>query len=381
LREQPVGLRVAARNIRHRESGAATRDFSPGSLLAPAAYFVQHWGWLTIKNDKLREGAMRPKFLFGMVLSVAALAPASMPASAQALYPSQTIKIIVPNPPGGLPDTISRIVGKRLQERMGQPVVIENRAGASGAIGASALLGAPADGYTFLVTDGAFITINPLMIAKLTYNPADVLPVAIIARAPLFLAINPNVPAKDMKELVAYVKANPGKLNYGSIGTGSFHHLSMEALKAALGLDMNHIPYKGSGEMSGALLGGHIDLMFAAYSGLRAGVETKKIMLMAVSAGKRSPIASEVPSVAEFAPGFDLAVIQGILARVGTPPAVVQKVASEIAVIVKEPEVIQQFAIAGIEPAGAGPDEYRAALKNEAARMAQVVKAAGITPQ
>ena len=199
-----------------------------------------------------------------------------MPASAQAPYPSQIIKIIVPNPPGGLPDTISRIVGKQLHERMGQPVVIENRAGASGAIGASALLGAPADGYTFLIADGAFITINPLMIAKLTYNPGDVLPVAVIAKAPLFLAVNPNVPAKDMKELIAYVKANPGKLNYGSIGTGSFHHLSMEALKAALGLDMNHIPYKGSGEMSGALLGGHIDLMFAAYAGLRAGVETEE---------------------------------------------------------------------------------------------------------
>jgi tripartite-type tricarboxylate transporter receptor subunit TctC len=263
----------------------------------------------------------------------------------------------------------------------GSTVVVENRAGASGAIGASALLGAPADGYTFLVADGAFITINPLLIAKLTYNPGDVLPVAIIAKAPLFLAINPNVPAKDMKELIAYVKANPGKLNYGSIGAGSFHHLSMEALKAALGLEMNHIPYKGSGEMSGALLGGHIDLMFAAYAGLRAGVETKKIFLMATSAGKRSPMAPDIPSVAEFAPGLDLAVIQGIMGRIGTSPAIVDKITSEIAAIVKEPEVIQQFAIAGIEPAGGGSAEYQAALKNEAERMAQVVKAAGLTPQ
>jgi tripartite-type tricarboxylate transporter receptor subunit TctC len=324
---------------------------------------------------------MGSKLLSGMLLAVATFAAASMPVSAQAPYPSQNIKIIVPNPPGGLPDTISRIIGKRLHERMGQPVVIENRAGASGAIGAAALLGAPADGYTFLIADGAFITINPLMIAKLTYNPGDVLPVAVIAKAPLFLAVNPNVPAKDMKELIAYVKANPGKLNYGSIGTGSFHHLSMEALKAALGLDMNHIPYKGSGEMSGALLGGHIDLMFAAYAGLRAGVETGKIRLLAVSAGKRSPIAPDVPSAAEFAPGFDLAVIQGIMGRVGTPPAVVQKIAAEISAIVKEPEVIQQFGVAGIEPAGAGPGEYQAALKNESERMAQVVKAAGITPQ
>jgi tripartite-type tricarboxylate transporter receptor subunit TctC len=315
------------------------------------------------------------------LVAVALLAPAAFPASAQTAYPSQTIKIIVPNPPGGLPDTITRIVGKRLHERMGQPVVVENRAGASGAIGASALLGAPADGYTFLVADGAFITINPLLIAKLTYNPGDVLPVAIIAKAPLFLAINPNVPAKDMKELIAYVKSNPGKLNYGSIGVGSFHHLSMEALSSALGLKMNHIPYKGSGETVGALLGGHIDLMFAAYSGLRAGVETKRITLMAASSGKRSPMAPDVPSVAEFAPGLDLAVIQGIMGRIGTSPAIVDKITSEIAAIVKEPEVIQQFAIAGIEPAGGGSAEYQAALKNEAERMAQVVKAAGLTPQ
>lgn len=315
------------------------------------------------------------------LIAVAAFTVLLEPTLGQAPYPNQTIKIIVPNPPGGLPDTITRIVGKRLNERLGQPVVVENRAGASGAIGASALLGAPADGYTFLIADGAFITINPLMIAKLTYNPDEVLPVAIIAKAPLFLAINPNVPAKDMKELIAYAKANPGKLNYGSIGVGSFHHLSMEALMAGLGLKMNHIPYKGSGETVGALLGGHIDLVFAAYSGLRAGVEMKKITLMAASSGQRSSIAPDVPSVSEFVPGLDLSVIQGIMARVGTPPAVVQKIASEIAAIVKEPEVIQQFAIAGIEPSGGGPDEYKAALKNEAARMAQVVKAAGITPQ
>ncbi|MGZ5867007.1 MAG: Bug family tripartite tricarboxylate transporter substrate binding protein [Xanthobacteraceae bacterium] len=275
----------------------------------------------------------------------------------------------------------SRIVGKRLQDRLGQSVVVENRAGASGAIGAAALLGAPADGYNFLVADGSFITINPLLIAKLTYNPDDVLPVALIARAPLFLAINQNVPATNMKELIAYVKANPGKLNYGSIGVGSFHHLSMEALKSALDLNMNHIPYKGSGETVGALLGGHIDLMFAAYAGLRAAVETKKVMLVATSSRQRSPQAPDVPSVAEFAPGLDLAVIQGIMARVGTPPDIVQKIAGEIASVVKEPEVIQQFAIAGIEPAGAGPDEYQAALKNEAARMAHVVLAAGLKPQ
>jgi tripartite-type tricarboxylate transporter receptor subunit TctC len=352
---------------------------SPGGRLALAALLMQH-GSSSIPG--LKQGRhMRLKHLFAMLLALMTLMPTHWPAAAQAPYPSQTIKIIVPNPPGGLPDTVSRIVGKRLQDRLGQSVVIENRAGASGAIGASALIGALPDGYTFLIADGSFLTINPLLIAKLTYNPDDVLPVALIARAPLFLATNPNVPATTMKELIAYAKANPGKLNYGSIGVGSFHHLSMEATNAALGLSMNHIPYKGSGESVGALLGGHIDLLFAAYSGLRAAVETRKVTLLAASSGQRSPQAPDVPSIAEFAPGLDLAVIQGVMGRVGTPPSVVQKIAAEIAAIVKEPEVIQQFAIAGIEPSGGGPEEYQAALKNEAARMAKVVQAAGLKPQ
>ncbi|MFL6796175.1 MAG: Bug family tripartite tricarboxylate transporter substrate binding protein [Xanthobacteraceae bacterium] len=300
---------------------------------------------------------------------------------AQTTYPTQTIKIIVPNPPGGLPDTLTRIVGQRLQERLGQPVVIENRSGASSGIGTAAMTSAPADGYTFLVTDGAILSINPLLYTKLPYDPKEVLPVAFIARAPLFLATNANVPVANMKGLIDYAKANPGKLNYGSIGVGSFHHLSMEALNAALGLQMNHIPYKGSGETIGALLGGHIDLVFAAYAGLRSAVETKKVKVLATNGGQRSPQEPDIPSVAEFAPGLDLAVIQGILARVGTSPAVVEKIAGEIAAIVKEPEIIRQFAISGSEPVGSGPAEYAAALAREAERMAKIVNAAGLKPQ
>jgi tripartite-type tricarboxylate transporter receptor subunit TctC len=316
-----------------------------------------------------------------LIGATAIAASGASPAWSQAPYPSQTIKFIVPNPAGGLPDTITRILARRMQERLGQSVIVENRPGASGGIGMAALTGGPADGYTFLVADGSVLTINPLMNASLAYNPKDVLPVALIARAPLFLATSPNVPAADMTALIAYARANPGKLNYGSIGVGSFHHLSMEALNSALGLRMNHIPYKGSAESIGSLLGGHIDLLFAAYSGLRAAVETKKVNLMATNGGRRSPQAPDVPSVAEFVPGLDLAVIQGVMARVGTPAPIVQKIASEVAAIVREPEVVQQFAIAGIEPAGAGPEDYQAALRNEADRMARIVEAAGLKTQ
>jgi tripartite-type tricarboxylate transporter receptor subunit TctC len=325
------------------------------------------------------EEPVRTKLLRMNLVAAATIAVLlAGPALAQAPYPTQTIKLIVPNPAGGLPDTIARVVGRRLQERVGQPVVIENRPGASAGIGTAALIGAPADGYTFLISDGAILTTNPLINAKLPYDPKQVVPFALVARAPLFLAVNTKVPAATLPELIAYAKANPGKLTYGSIGNGSFHHLSMEALKAALGLDITHVPFKGSGESVGALLGGHVDLLFSAYSGLRSGVDTKKIKLLASNGPKRSPHAPDVPAVSEFVPDYDLAVIQGLFARTGTPREVLQKIADELSAIVKEPEVVQQFGISGIEPVGGGPEDHVQALDREAERVAKVVKAAGI---
>jgi tripartite-type tricarboxylate transporter receptor subunit TctC len=325
---------------------------------------------------------MRPQpFRAGLLAAALIAAMAPLGALAQAPYPNQTIKIIVPNPPGGLPDTLGRIVGKRLQERVGEPVVIENRPGANSGIGTAAMTQAPADGYTLMMADGAILSISPLLYAKLPYNPKDVLPVSMVARAPLFLAINPSVPAKNLKELIDYAKANPGKLNYGSIGIGSFHHLSMEAFNAAFGLQMNHIPYKGSSETIGAILGGHIDILFAAYAGLRPAAETKKAVILGSNGPKRSPQAPDVPAIAELSPGFDLAVIQGITTRVGTPKAAVDKIAAEMAEIVKEPDIVSQFATAGIEPIGAGPEQYRAALDGEAQRMAKIVERAGLKAQ
>src|SRR5262245_25964774 len=161
---------------------------------------------------------------------------ASSPVQSQTPYPNQTIKLIVPNTPGGLPDTVSRIVGRRLQERLNQSVVVENRPGANGRVAVAALMSAPADGYPLVVTDGAILSINPLLHANLSYGPTDVLPVAMLARAPLFLAVHPKVPAATMTEFIAYARARPGQINYGSSGVGSTHHLSMEAMNASLEL-------------------------------------------------------------------------------------------------------------------------------------------------
>src|SRR5262245_23472005 len=251
----------------------------------------------------LSSGAAR--MALTAMLVAGALAP--WPAQSQTPYPSQTIKLIVPNSPGGLPDTVSRIVGRRLQERLNQSVVVENRPGANGRVAVAALLSAPADGYTLVVTDGSILSINPLLHANLSYSPSDVLPIGMLARAPLFLAVHPKVPAATMREFIAYARARPGQINYGSSGVGSTHHLSMEAMNASLGLAMAHVPFKGTGESVPALLGGHIDVLFSAYPSLAGAAESGQIKLLAANSAKRSVQAPTLPSIAEVIPGFDFA--------------------------------------------------------------------------
>jgi tripartite-type tricarboxylate transporter receptor subunit TctC len=312
-------------------------------------------------------------FLIGMLTASAA--------QAQAPYPNQSIKFLVQAAAGGLPDTVARIVARRLQEQLGQSVVVENRPGANGGVAAATLTTAPADGYTFMVTDGSVVSINPVIYSKLPYNPEDLVPVALLARAPLFLAAHPQVPVRTMPEFIAYAKANPGKLNYGSSGVGSTHHLSMEAIKAALKLQMTHVPFKGTGESVPALLGGHVDVAFSAYPSLSGAIETRRVILLANNAAQRSSQAPDIPPVADYVPGFDFAPIIGLLARSGTPPAIIRQIAAEAVALVKEPDMIRQFAVAGIEPVGVGPEEYGRALKDEVARVVDVVRVAGITPQ
>jgi len=307
---------------------------------------------------------------------VGALAP--WPAEGQVAYPTQTIKLIVPNPAGGLPDTVSRIVGRRLQERLEQSVVVENRPGANGRVAVAALLNAAADGYTLLVTDGAIISINPLLFSNLTYDPKDVLPITMLARAPLFLAIHPKVPAATMREFIAYARERPGQINYGSSGVGSTHHLTMEAMNAALKLTMTHVPFKGTGESVPALLGGHIDVLFSAYPSLSGAADVNQVRLLATNGAQRSAQAPNLPSLAEFIPGFDFAPVIGIFGRSDTPPGVVQKIATEALAAVSDPAAIQQLAVVGVEPAGAGPEEFAGALQAETRRITEAVQAAGI---
>ena len=221
-----------------------------------------------------------------LLLAATALVIANLgvPAAAQtsAPYPNKPIKFIVPYAAGGFPDTVARVYAVHLTERLGQSVVIDNRPGANGVVAAQALAASPKDGYTFLVTDGSMFSINPAVYKNLGYDfKRDFAPVYLAARAALYMALNPKVPANNLQEFIALAKAKPGTLNYGSSGVGSTHHLTMEAIKASLGLEMTHVPFKGTGQAVPALIGGQVDVLFSALPSLTGFVKTGQVKLIA----------------------------------------------------------------------------------------------------
>jgi tripartite-type tricarboxylate transporter receptor subunit TctC len=327
----------------------------------------------------MRTLSRRGVLAAALVVSASAIAAT---ANAQSSYPNKPIRLIVPYSPGGLPDTVARVVGQALQERIGQAVVVENRPGSNGNVAAGVVGNSPADGYTFMVTDGSMFSINPLLYKDLTYDrDKDFAPVAAVATAPLFLAVHPKVPVGTLNEFIAYAKANAGKLNYGSSGIGSTHHLTMEAMKAALGLDLAHIPYKGTGQSVPALIGGQVEVLFSAYPSLAQFVKDNRVKLIASNAGKRSPLAPEVPAIAEVIPNFDYAVIIGVLAHTGTPQPAIDKIATEMSSVLKQPEVLQRFTALGIEPTWQKPQDYARTIKDENERMAKAVQAAALKPE
>lgn len=315
--------------------------------------------------------------------AVFALAVLSTPlaAQSQAPYPNQSIRFIVPFAPGGLPDTVARITAQHLQDRIGQSVVVENRAGGGASAAATALLGAPADGYTFLISDGSLVSSNAALFKQLAYNPKDMIPVALLGQTPLFLAAHPDMPVSTLREFVEYVKARPGEINYGSSGVGSIHHLSMEAMQVALGLKMTHVPYRGTGQSVPALLGGHVPVLFSAYPSLVGAVESKKVKLLANNGPTRWPQAPDVPPIAEVIPGYDLATIVGIYSKPGVPQPILDKIAAEAIAALNTPEAKKQMTTAGIAVTGGNAAAFDKALKREIENVTKVVQAAKIEPQ
>lgn len=313
-------------------------------------------------------------------LALAALASPLVAWSQTPAYPSKPIKFIVPYAPGGLPDTVAREVAQRLTERLGQSVVVDNRPGGNGMVAYQSLLqSTPADGHTFIVSDGSMLSITPLLNKAANYQVGkDILPVSLIARSPLFIVAHPKVDVNTFAEFVSTVKAKPGAFTYGSSGIGSTHHLTMEALKHALQLDLRHVPYRGSGQSTPALVGGQVEFSVAALPSVLGFYNNGQVKLLASNATARSPQAPTIPTIAETVPGFDFSVAIGVLAARNTPPYAIDRISKEIAEAVKHPQLVRKFQTAVIDPIGAGPVEYGQVIARENEAMAKAGKIADL---
>lgn len=299
-----------------------------------------------------------------------------------AMADERTIKFVVPNPAGGLPDTVARVFAQKMTEKLGQTVIVDNRPGANGMIAAQVLSNGAKDGSAFLVADGSMFSINPHLYKSLSYDyRRDFLPVSLAASAPLYLAVHPRIKANNLRELVAYIKSKPGELTYGSSGVGSTHHLSMEALKSALSLDIQHIPFKGSGQSVPALIGGQVDMLFSALPSLAGFVKTGQVRLVGNNAAKRSAQEPNVPAIAELIPGYDFSPTIGVFAAAGTPQAVIDKMSADVARVARMPETLQILSNAGVEAVGGSVAEHAKVITSENERFGKAVLAAGIKPE
>jgi len=316
------------------------------------------------------------------ILAVFAMALLPGLAVAQQAFPSKAVTFVVPYAPGGLPDTIARVVGQKLSDKWGHPVVIDNRPGGNGAVAAQYVITRPADGYTLMVTDLATFSINPFMYRSMAYGEKDFTFVSLTARAPLFLALHPSIPATTFPQFVALAKANPGKYSYGSSGVGSIMQLVMESVKSTLGIDVLHVPFKGTGQSVPAAVSNQVSLVISAYPSLQGFAKDEKLRLIAVTTERRSQLAPEVAPIAETEiPGFDLAPYIGLTGPAGIPAAVVDKIAGDIAEVLRDPPTLERLRGLGIDAVGGGPREFAAQLALDKARVEKIVKQAGIKPE
>ncbi|MCP3018342.1 tripartite tricarboxylate transporter substrate binding protein [Cupriavidus basilensis] len=308
------------------------------------------------------------------------LAPLPLAAvQAHAAYPDKPIRLVVPYTPGGVTDLLARAVAKSLSERVHQSVIIDNRAGAGGNIGAEMVARAPADGYTLLMGSAATQAINASLYKRLPYDHIkDFAPITLVAEVPNILVVNPSIPARNVSELIAYGKANPDRLSFGSSGTGGTIHLSGELFKSMAGVKMLHVPYKGSAPAVSDLLAGQINLMFD--SSVAPYVKSGKLRALAVTSAKRSPVLPDVPTMAEAGlPGYESTAWFGILAPAGTPPAIVDKLNKDLVAILRDAEMRKWMQSQGADAIGDTPSEFATYIKTETAKWARVVKEAGVS--
>src|ERR1019366_2397854 len=291
-------------------------------------------------------------------------------ARAQGAFPSRPIRIIVPASPGGAADILSRTIAQKLADAWGQPVLGDNRTGAAGIIGAEAAAKAPNDGYTIMMGFAGVIAVNPSLYKTLPYD-------SVKDYAPLMLVVHPAVPAYSVNELIALAKAKPGQLNFASTGSGSTQHLSAELFKTMTGIDMTHIPYKGSSLAYPDLLAGNVSLMFENMLSMLPNAKSGKVRALAVTGTKRSAAMPDLPTVADSVPGFSAVGWYGVLAPAGTDAAIVNKLSAEINRILKLPEVSERLSSLGAEPSGSTPEEFAAHIRTEIAKWGKVVRDSG----
>jgi tripartite-type tricarboxylate transporter receptor subunit TctC len=293
-------------------------------------------------------------------------------AHAQA-FPTKPVHIIVPFPPGGGADALARIMQPKLTEIWKQPVIVENKPGASGKIGADFVASSPADGYTLMMSSTASLTEK---------NVSQFSPVTLVSASPYVVVANPKVPANSIAQLIDHAKKNPGKLSYGSSGTGAASHLSAELFKSMAGVDMLHVPYKGTGQAVTDLLAGQIDLLFAPAQAVMPHVQAGKLKAFAVTSARRSNTVPGLPSVAEAGvPGYEAIGWFGLLAPAATPPAIVEKLSADANRVLADPDVKQKMLVLGAEPSGDTPAQFAAFIRADQAKWSKLMRERGIQPE
>ena len=316
------------------------------------------------------------------LLSSLALAAFGATAVLAQSYPSKPIRVVVPYAAGGAVDALARIVSAKLQDSVGQPVIVENRPGAGGNIGADVVAKSPPDGYTILQNTNGH-AISPAIYKSLPFDAVkDFIPVTQLVGTSTVVVANPKVPATSVRELIALAKKNPGKLNYGMTGVGNSLHLTMEMLKRAAGIDIQAIPYRGDALLNPALIAGEVDVAIVPIGTIVPLIKGGQLRALAVNSATRSPVLPDVPTVAEDAiPGFEAAGWQGWFAPAKTPPEIVNAIAREVAKIIAEPDVRKRLLAIGNDPVGSTPEAFAAKFQEDVAKFAKVIKEAGIPLQ
>ena len=317
----------------------------------------------------------------GFVAGIAALAASAvLPTRAQSGWPQKPIRIVVGFPPGGGADAMARLVSSKLPEKLGQPVVVENKTGATGTIASEFVAKSAPDGYTLQLAHINSNAIGPLLVAKGRFDPvADFTPIALIGITPQMLCHHPKHPFKEVKDLIAYAKANPGKLTFASSGVGSIQHIAGEAFKLAAGVDMLHVPFKGTGEALSALISGDVDMTFSSTGSAVPQVKAGKLKLLAVCSPKRLPNLPDVPAVAETLPGYEIATWYGLAGPAKMPREIVERINREVRAIVAEPDIAKRLQDLDAEVSSGTPEQFATFWKRENEKYRKLIAEAHIT--